>query len=123
MRGRGARVWWISAAPAASAERRALRASGQRASSQHHLEIVLGHAAVRARPGVRDVFPARARGDALFGQPGRFVVDEATHDAHPGAVGGGRSEEHTSELQSLMRITSAVCCMTNKKHTKVITNI
>src|SRR3546814_1282140 len=53
------------------------------------LEIVLGHATVRARPGVRDVFPARARGDALFGQPGRFVVDEATHDAHPGAVGDG----------------------------------
>src|SRR3546814_9442703 len=29
-----------------------------------------------------------------------------------------RSEEHTSELQSLMRISYAVCCLTKKKHTK-----
>src|SRR3546814_5351681 len=28
-----------------------------------------------------------------------------------------RSEEHTSELQSLMRISYAVFCLTNKKHT------
>src|SRR3546814_5830198 len=26
------------------------------------------------------------------------------------------SEEHTSELQSLMRISYAVCCLNNKKH-------
>src|SRR3546814_1046585 len=29
-------------------------------------------------------------------------------------VAGGRSEEHTSELQSLMRISYAVFCLTNK---------
>src|SRR3546814_8331299 len=29
----------------------------------------------------------------------------------------GRSEEHTSELQSLMRISYAVFCLKNKKHT------
>src|SRR3546814_4497281 len=29
----------------------------------------------------------------------------------------GRSEEHTSELQSLMRISYAVFCMKKKKHT------
>src|SRR3546814_9905504 len=28
----------------------------------------------------------------------------------------GRSEEHTSELQSLMRISYAVFCLTKKKH-------
>src|SRR3546814_5835312 len=28
---------------------------------------------------------------------------------------GGRSEEHTSELQSLMRISYAVFCLNNKK--------
>src|SRR3546814_4362636 len=28
---------------------------------------------------------------------------------------GGRSEEHTSELQSLMRISYAVFCLTNKR--------
>src|SRR3546814_2355844 len=31
--------------------------------------------------------------------------------------GHGRSEEHTSELQSLMRISYAVFCLKNKKHT------
>src|SRR3546814_5232683 len=32
-----------------------------------------------------------------------------------GAAGGGRSEEHTSELQSLMRISYAVLCLKKKK--------
>src|SRR3546814_8538305 len=31
-----------------------------------------------------------------------------------------RSEEHTSELQSIMRILYYVLCMTNKKKTKLI---
>src|SRR3546814_2377128 len=33
------------------------------------------------------------------------------------ALGGGRSEEHTSELQSLMRISYAVFCLKKKKTT------
>src|SRR3546814_2987067 len=33
------------------------------------------------------------------------------------AAGITRSEEHTSEIQSLMRISFAVFCMTTKKHT------
>src|SRR3546814_3111225 len=32
-----------------------------------------------------------------------------------------RSEEHTSELQSLMRISYAVFCLKKKKHTKINT--
>src|SRR3546814_7268991 len=32
-----------------------------------------------------------------------------------GLFGGGRSEEHTSELQSLMRISYAVFCLKKKK--------
>src|SRR3546814_9381367 len=35
-----------------------------------------------------------------------------------GTTGGGRSEEHTSELQSLMRISYAVFCLKKKKPTK-----
>src|SRR3546814_8891887 len=35
-----------------------------------------------------------------------------------GAAGGRRSEEHTSELQSLMRISYAVFCLKKKKNTK-----
>src|SRR3546814_3014837 len=34
-------------------------------------------------------------------------------------VVGGRSEEHTSELQSLMRISYAVFCLKKKKKKKV----
>src|SRR3546814_10633762 len=34
----------------------------------------------------------------------------------------GRSEEHTSELQSLMRISYAVFCLKKKKNTKVTSN-
>src|SRR3546814_9661299 len=34
-----------------------------------------------------------------------------------------RSEEHTSELQSLMRISYAVFCLTKKKHTHQTTNL
>src|SRR3546814_8181820 len=35
-----------------------------------------------------------------------------------GSFGGVRSEEHTSELQSLMRISYAVFCLKKKKQTK-----
>src|SRR3546814_1117977 len=38
-----------------------------------------------------------------------------------GRGGEERSEEHTSELQSLMRNTYAVFCLKHKKHTKLIT--
>src|SRR3546814_10042407 len=38
------------------------------------------------------------------------------------AVGTGRSEEHTSELQSLMRISYAVFCLKKKKQKTESTN-
>src|SRR3546814_8399857 len=44
--------------------------------------------------------------------PNRFLFDDI-----PGTL-GERSEEHTSELQSLMRISYAVFCL-NKKNTKL----
>src|SRR3546814_7526621 len=46
-----------------------------------------------------------AKGNATWSDTGEWKVS-----------GGGRSEEHTSELQSLMRISYAVFCLkTNKK--------
>src|SRR3546814_9563494 len=42
--------------------------------------------------------------------------------AMPWAPSSGRSEEHTSELQSLMRISYAVFCLKKKKHKKLINN-
>src|SRR3546814_7567071 len=40
-----------------------------------------------------------------------------------GAHDLGRSEEHTSELQSLMRISYAVFCLTKKKSTDIFDSI
>src|SRR3546814_7027326 len=42
-------------------------------------------------------------------------------DTGAGATGGGRSEEHTSELQSLMRISYAVFCLKKKTNKKTAT--
>src|SRR3546814_3737482 len=39
----------------------------------------------------------------------------------PGLAIADRSEEHTSELQSLMRISYAVFCLKKKKYTSLIT--
>ena len=36
-------------------------------------------------------------------------------DSHTAVITSERSEEHTSELQSLMRISYAVFCLTKKK--------
>src|SRR3546814_4673161 len=44
-----------------------------------------------------------------------FSVPSVLDTAEPGA---DRSEEHTSELQSLMRISYAVFCLKKKKYTK-----
>src|SRR3546814_12554232 len=67
-------------------DRRAARAGGKRAGS------------VECR--------ARAAGGAFAG------TGCASHD---GVARGQRSEEHTSELQSLMRISYAVFCLKKKK--------
>src|SRR3546814_1944959 len=45
-------------------------------------------------------------------QQGIILLDNATK---AGLVAIGRSEEHTSELQSLMRISYAVFCLKKKK--------
>src|SRR3546814_9622254 len=86
-------------------------------------------AAVRA-PGVLGpdggrLFERHARrcaSDCLFGAGSDDARNE--HGRHDGSQGGStgmdlfsvnRSEEHTSELQSLMRITYAVFCLNKKK--------
>src|SRR3546814_3892502 len=47
---------------------------------------------------------------------GLAVVDDvATAQVAAVAVGADRSEEHTSEIQSLMRISDAVFCLKKKK--------
>src|SRR3546814_1497535 len=50
----------------------------------------------------------------------RIGVRRYFHQVEPDP---GRSEEHTSELQSLMRISYAVFCLKKKKHTKSLPTI
>src|SRR3546814_9171238 len=56
-------------------------------------------------------------------------VLEPDLEAHEGAVmirraeRAMRSEEHTSELQSLMRISYAVCCLKKKKNPTITTAV
>src|SRR3546814_19913020 len=50
-------------------------------------------------------------GEARKGQSGKL----ACHQESDAACLGRRSEEHTSELQSLMRISYAVFCLTKTK--------
>src|SRR3546814_5714474 len=54
----------------------------------------------------------------LLGVPGSQVTDLPDPD-----IDDTRSEEHTSELQSLMRISYAVFCLKKKKKTQNISNI
>src|SRR3546814_1546978 len=67
------------------------------------------------------------RGEAGADQDGRPVGRPGgVGQAHLSFSGGGRgshgrSEEHTSELQSLMRISYAVFCLKKKKKTETIT--
>src|SRR3546814_6794383 len=85
------------------------RLEGAVESGQHRLDdggIVAGARFVVARgegvAGGLDLLVGEARGRA----------HEAAHEAVPQLL---RSEEHTSELQSLMRISYAVFCLKKKK--------
>src|SRR3546814_2970654 len=61
--------------------------------------------------------PAQDLGGALraFGQATNQQIIFADDVVH-GKRSGARSEEHTSELQSLMRISYAVFCLKKKKN-------
>src|SRR3546814_9909254 len=99
-------------------------------------EVVDLHAAREVRLDVREAVAEREReladriragfGDVIAGDRHRVeildpVLDEILLDvAHHlqrelGAEDAGRSEEHTSELQSLMRNSYAVFCLKKKK--------
>src|SRR3546814_2612635 len=80
-----------------------------------------GPCADRRRPGQRcstwddiareaDKFPPIVRGDQPFAQSVIWRDREMSLEK--------RSEEHTSELQSLMRISYAVFCLKKKKKTR-----
>src|SRR3546814_10688152 len=60
------------------------------------------------KPPLCSEFRQRLSGNALY--PGAVLIAEGR-----GTKGLPRSEEHTSELQSLMRISYAVFCLKHKK--------
>src|SRR3546814_4586174 len=71
------------------------------------------------QPNTRDSFrrlSIRERA-TLQGFPITFQFYGASHGQKLRMVGNARSEEHTSELQSLMRISYAVFCL-KQKHKK-----
>src|SRR3546814_9917090 len=88
--------------PAAAAHQHAWR-TGRRG-------LWLHHHAVEAGGGTEP----RRKPHPSGGDPGRFLQDLPQRSLRQ--VQGARSEEHTSELQSLMRISYAVFCL--KKKTK-----
>src|SRR3546814_4439729 len=71
---------------------------------------VTGHAPFKTRLVV-----VRPADDKTFN--GTVIVEWLNVSA--GTDGAPRSEEHTSELQSLMRISYAVFCLKKKKQTKI----
>src|SRR3546814_1541937 len=86
---------------------------GQVELGHHHaLEEVGGLA---DHDGV-DVGPGHPR--VLERPAGRLSHETGHRDVAP----GGRSEEHTSELQSLMRISYAVFCLKKKKKKQTYIN-
>src|SRR3546814_5243098 len=61
------------------------------------------------------VAPCRMEGNADRARRRKSAGGDGRSPRHPAA---GRSDEHTSELQSLMRISYAVFCLKKKKQTR-----
>src|SRR3546814_3474569 len=75
----------------------------------------LGNALLRGHARIRWLFGVACRGDIAERQT-CVIVRRSDQSIE---VGFKRSEEHTSELQSLMRISYAVFCLKKKKKKKL----
>src|SRR3546814_9909025 len=80
---------------------------------------VEGDTVPRLVAGEHRVHRAEHGGGGAEGHRQRHLAQQRPH--LPQGLGKIRSEEHTSELQSLMRISYAVFCL-KKKHTNTTTN-
>src|SRR3546814_8592251 len=78
----------------------------------------VGKADRGAQRGADDVAELGVEGIVRRAQHGDVKGDVGLERIVLAALGGGRSEEHTSELQSLMRSSYAVFCLTKKKKQK-----
>src|SRR3546814_10216916 len=85
--------------------------------------IPKGETLEQSEPDPMAIIPFDDR-DGLIWQDGRMVawreakVHVLTHGLHYASCVFERSEEHTSELQSLMRISYAVFCLKKKTKTQ-----
>src|SRR3546814_1203656 len=75
----------------------------------------------RARGLRQRLRPVRLHGGEIALQNADKVDDRVRSGDGCSEAGGARSEEHTSELQSLMRSTYAVFCLEKKKITNTST--
>src|SRR3546814_5227246 len=96
--------------PSASTGNGTMGQTNRRASAWPSLAVLLAVLLSAMQPAIADDTPEREQLAALARQ--LDLIDRlAEHAAHT-----ARSEEHTSELQSLMRISYAVFCLKKKKN-------
>src|SRR3546814_2195774 len=86
--------------------------------------LTAAHDVVAERAGahVLEQLLRQQRLELLRGLADRRLVTIARTGAHALELAEVRSEEHTSELQSLMRISYAVFCLKKKKNKKSRSN-
>src|SRR3546814_8385337 len=77
-----------------------------------------GHLAFGHANQSNDVFPPRQVDVRALAVKQPEILQDLRIEALRMISDGNRSEEHTSELQSLMHISYAVFCLKNKKHTQ-----
>src|SRR3546814_9918431 len=101
-------------------------AVGTQFGSNHRLELGWAEAVMRLVPSVERVRFTSSGTEATLmalrlardftGKPRILRFRTHFHGWHDHMTHGVRSEEHTSELQSLMRISYAVFCLKKKTH-------
>src|SRR3546814_1927930 len=92
----------------------AVRVGAQEVADAGHVGSPQDALVVDVRRAERDVVAHRAEEQVVV------LRDIADVAAQVGGIDLARSEEHTSELQSLMRISYAVFCLKKKKTSTVI---
>src|SRR3546814_5827213 len=92
----------------ATGERRRHQPGHHRPEPERHFVVEAAVGVAEERSGIAEVHPPGVSGKAHA----TVEVDRAVVDRAGNLV--DRSEEHTSELQSLMRISYAVFCLTKK---------
>src|SRR3546814_4819135 len=110
-------------APMSAQPRRSADSARRRARRRRSMSARSGGTLVRAHANVGVVLSGIASRRALLDQGldlGLLVTAVAAQRPHAGQLPGlspaGRSEEHTSELQALMRISYAVLCLKKNKY-------